>query len=104
MSEYVSAEISVNVGELPNSPGFKVAARVGLGAENSGNIRTTFRDKTGRDLDDLTLYIVIPAKSQEGAQDIHDTIQRLVDKLNSNDEVEGIAYNMGLDIASVMFT
>lgn len=90
MSEYVSAEISVNVGELPNSPGFKVAARLGLGPENSGNIRTTFRDKTGRDLNELTLYIVIPAKSQEGAQDIHDTIQRLINKLNSDEEVQGI--------------
>ena len=81
MSEYVSAEISVNVGELPNSPGFKVAARLGLGSENSGNIRATFRDKTGRELEDLTLYIVVPAKSEAGAQDIHDLLRRLIDKV-----------------------
>lgn len=86
MSEYVSAEISLNVGELPNSPGLKVAARLGLGAENSGNIRTTFRDKTGRDLDDLTLYIVVPAKSQEGAQDIHDLIHRLIEKVTGEEK------------------
>lgn len=89
MSEYVSAEITVNVGELPNSPGFKVATRLGLGEENSNNIRNTFRDKTSKDLDDLTLYLVVVAKTEDGAGDLNQVIQKLLDKLLSDEELPG---------------
>jgi hypothetical protein len=89
MSEYVSAEIAVNVGELPNTPGFKVSTRLGLGAENSGNIRNTFRDKTAKDLDDLTLYLIVVAKSEEGAANLLEVIQKLIAKLLSDEELQG---------------
>lgn len=89
MSEYVSAEVTVNVGELPNSPGFKVSARIGLGSENSNNIRNTYRDKTSGELEDLAIYLVIVAKTEDGAGDLNQVIQKLIDKLLSEEELPG---------------
>ena len=89
MSEYVSAEVTVNVGELPNTPGFKVSARIGMGPENSSNIRGTFRDKTSEELEDLSFYLVIVAKTEDGAGDLNQVIQKLIDKVISEEELPG---------------
>ena len=88
MSEHLSAEISVNVGEVPNSPGLKVAVRLGLGPDHSGAIKTTFRDKSGNELEDATIYLVISAKNAEGAENLRDLIQRVIDKANTEEGLE----------------
>ncbi|OMJ67344.1 hypothetical protein SteCoe_35519 [Stentor coeruleus] len=90
MSNQVITEITVNLGEVPSSPGFKVAARLGLGLANSENIKNTFREKTSQDLNELTLYIVISAKSAEGAEEIRQTIHNSIEKFNSDEELDPV--------------
>jgi hypothetical protein len=83
MADQISTEFSLNVGEIPNSPGFKVSARLGLGTSNSANIRSTFRDKTGGDLEALSFYVVVVARTTEGAEDLRSVIQRTIDRFST---------------------
>ena len=85
MSDHLGAEISVNVGEIPNNPGLKLAARLGIGQTNSGNIKTTLRQKAGVEPEDAVFYLVVAAQNSEGAEDLRNTIQAAIDKLNTGE-------------------
>ena len=88
MSDHLTAEISVNVGEVPNSPGLKVAVRLALGPNHSGAIKTTFREKSGNELEDASVYLVVSAKNAEGAENLRELIQRVIDKAMTEEGLE----------------
>ena len=90
MSERLSAEISVNIGEIPNDPGFKFSARLSLGPTNSGVVKNTFRERSGHDLEDAQLYLVVPAKNSEAAEDLRRLIQATIEKATSEEGIEGL--------------
>lgn len=90
MSDQLKAEISVNVGEVPNSPGLKVAAKLGLGFENSGAIRNCFRGKSNQDLEDASLFIVVSARNAESAESLRNTIQTVIDKSKTEEGRENL--------------
>lgn len=89
MSDLLSAEISVKVGELPNTPGFKVSARLGMGPEHSNSIKKSFRDKSNQDLEDLTFNLIIVAKTEDGAEVLCRLIKKVIDQFLSNEELPG---------------
>ena len=89
MSDIVSAEISIKVGELPNTPGFKVSARLGMGPEHSNSIKNTFKDKSNQELEDLTFNLVIVAKTEDGAEVLYRLIKKVIDQFLSDKELPG---------------
>ena len=94
MSDKLSAEISVNVGEMPNSPGFKIAARLSIGTNNSATAKALFSERSGQNLEDAHLYLVVPAKDEEGAEDLRKLIQATIDKVTSEEGIENFPENL----------
>jgi hypothetical protein len=90
MSDNLISEISVNIGEVPNSPGLKVAFRLAIGPENSASIKDTFTQKTGAPLEDLSLYVVIKTKSEDSAKVIHGIFQGALDKFHAGEVSEDL--------------